>query len=373
MIPQPRTLTMRPLILGAGVAGLAAALGLERIGLRPLVHERDGTPSGGHAFLLLGNGLRALEALGVGADVRAQGMWLDHAEIRDGSGRLSHREVLPECLVLTRADLLAGLQRGLRQVKVTYHSRASELVCAADGRIRGVELDTPQGTMRLVADLVIGCDGGRSLVRKFVAPEAQRRRGQVDELVLLLDEPQLARDLGRGLIKAHDLARGLAAGLAPASNGRVIWWLQFDTARHKPQSDDASELQRFALASCAHFGADLCAPLRRAEFSKAHWWRTGDAVPLESFHRANGVVLGDAAHPFLPFTSQGANMALVDGTRLAAALQAHSDLDDALVAYSRATRPDAVAHHAAGLALERNFVQGAPSMATLPRSEACVS
>jgi len=373
MYSQPHSLHARALILGAGVAGLAAAIGLERIGVRPLVHEREGEHARGHAFLLLGNGLRALDALGLGASVCARGVWLDHAEIRDGAGRLSHREVLPDCLVLTRADLLACLHSGLRQVQVTYHSRAAELVCGADGRIHSAVVETPHGSARLATDLVLGCDGGRSLVRKFVAPASQRRRGQVDELVLLLEEAQVARDLGRGLLKVHDLGRGLAAGLAPVTDGRVVWWLQFDTARHKPHGDDASELQRFALESCAHFGEDLCAPLRRAEFDKAHWWRTGDALPLESFQRANAVVLGDAAHPFLPFTSQGANMALVDAMRLAAALEAHTELDAALVAYSRATRPDAVAHHAAGVALERNFVQGAPSMATLPRSEACVS
>ncbi|MEY4774322.1 MAG: hypothetical protein RIT40_1357, partial [Planctomycetota bacterium] len=42
MYSQPHSLHARALILGAGVAGLAAAIGLERIGVRPLVHEREG-------------------------------------------------------------------------------------------------------------------------------------------------------------------------------------------------------------------------------------------------------------------------------------------------------------------------------------------
>jgi flavin-dependent dehydrogenase len=50
----------------------------------------------------------------------------------------------------------------------------------------------------------------------------------------------------------------------------------------------------------------------------AHLWHTTDLDPLHQLHRDNVVLLGDSAHPMLPFTSQGSSSALEDALRLAA-------------------------------------------------------
>jgi 2-polyprenyl-6-methoxyphenol hydroxylase-like FAD-dependent oxidoreductase len=53
------------------------------------------------------------------------------------------------------------------------------------------------------------------------------------------------------------------------------------------------------------------------DFSESHVWFTTDLDPLPSFHRGNVVLVGDAAHPLLPFTSQGVGSALQDALSLA--------------------------------------------------------
>lgn len=357
----------RTLVVGAGIAGNAAATALLDLGCEVELRERALEPEGGHALLLLGNGLRALEELGLLGAVLARGACIECATIRDGDGRTSHEEPLPRCVAIARRELVDALSSRLDKARVVRGSRLVELLFDAAGAVDGARFDDGAA---LEADLVCGCDGGRSLVRKHVAPLARRERGQVQELVLLLDEPVLARRLGASLVKAHDLARGLAAGLAPVGGGRVVCWLQFDTARHMPRGDGPRELSEFARARTERFGPDFAAALDHGDFERAHWWRTADAAPLPRFHRGRAVLMGDAAHPFLPFTSQGANMALVDAVRLKQALAGARRLDGALAAYDRATRPDAVAHHAAGRALERHFVAGSQDIATLPRSEA---
>ncbi len=361
------TLTPRTLIVGAGIAGNAAATALLDLGCDVEIRERSLAPEGGHALLLLGNGLRALAELGLLAPALARGATIDRASIRDGSGRTSHEEALPRCVAIARADLVAAVSSRLDAARTVRGSRLVELLFDAAGAVRGGRFD--DGAER-AADLVCGCDGGRSLVRQHVAPFARRDAGQVQELVLLLDEPGLAQDLGASLIKAHDVANGLAAGLAPVGGGRVVYWLQFDAKRHQPRGDSARELREFAFARTARFGADFLAALAGGDFERMHWWRTADSVPLARFHRGRAALLGDAAHAFLPFTSQGANMALVDAVRLKQALAGGSDLDAALAAYGAATRPDAVVHYEAGRALERRFVAGSQDIATLPRSEA---
>lgn len=357
----------KTLVVGAGIAGAAAATALLELGCEVELRERALEPESGHALLLLGNGLRALEELGLLEAVLARGARIEGASIRDGAGRASHEEPLPRCVAIARADLAEALSSRLREARLVRGSRLVELVLDEEGSARAARFDDGA---ELEVDLVCGCDGGRSLVRKHVAPFARRDPGQVHELVLLFDDPALARRLGSTLAKAHDLARGLAAGLSPVGGGRVVLWLQFDTARHMPRGDGARELREFALERVRRFGADFAAAASGGDFGRAHWWRTCDAAPLARFHRGGAVLMGDAAHPFLPFTSQGANMALVDALRLQRALLRARRLEDALLAYDRATRPDAVAHHAAGRALERHFVAGSREIATLPRSEA---
>jgi len=361
------SLTPRTLVVGAGIAGNAAATALLDLGCDVEIRERSLEPEGGHALLLLGNGMRALAELGLLAPVLARGASIDRARIRDGEGRTSHEESLPRCVAIARADLVAAVSSRLDDARVVRGSRLMELLLDDDGDVRGARFD--DGSER-TADLFCGCDGGRSLVRQHVAPFARREPGHVQELVLLLDEPGLAQDLGASLIKAHDLPHGLAAGLAPVGGGRVVYWLQFDTKRHQPRGDSARELREFALARTARFGDDFVAALAGGDFERMHWWRTADSAPLARFHRGRAVLMGDAAHAFLPFTSQGANMALVDAVRLKQALLRARELDEALAAYGAATQPDAATHHAAGRALERHFVAGSQDIATLPRSEA---
>ena len=69
-------------------------------------------------------------------------------------------------------------------------------------------------------------------------------------------------------------------------------------------------------------------------------WGLFDRDPMPSWSTGHVTLLGDAAHPMLPFLSQGAAMAIEDGTVLAAALQAHgADIPAALAQYEALRKP----------------------------------
>jgi 2-polyprenyl-6-methoxyphenol hydroxylase-like FAD-dependent oxidoreductase len=86
-------------IAGAGIAGLAAALALHRVGLQPLVLERaPEMREQGSAIALWANAWRALDALGVGAELRAVNpLLLDRFELARSDGRLLRGFDLSQC------------------------------------------------------------------------------------------------------------------------------------------------------------------------------------------------------------------------------------------------------------------------------------
>ena len=89
-------------------------------------------------------------------------------------------------------------------------------------------------------------------------------------------------------------------------------------------------------------GTDLIQEVVQAtNFDRSYLWATRDLLPLDDLMRGNLVLIGDAAHACLPFTSQGANGALVDAALLAKLLVNASrkeDLGVAFQAYSRQRR-----------------------------------
>ncbi|WP_433025082.1 FAD-dependent monooxygenase [Actinomycetospora sp. CA-053990] len=174
----------RALVVGGGIGGLAAALALCRAGWDVEVRERRTSPwDEGAGISLWPNALRALDALGVGDDVRAVGHANEAGGIRDRRGRwlartddaaLARRHG-DGILVLDRADLLRVLADGLPA-----------------GAVRtGAPVDGPDAGP---GDLVVGADGISSSTRALVDPTARSRStGTVAwRLSAVVDEPPRA-------------------------------------------------------------------------------------------------------------------------------------------------------------------------------------
>ena len=96
--------------------------------------------------------------------------------------------------------------------------------------------------------------------------------------------------------------------------------------------------------------------LAASDFSRVHVWRPIDTDLVPYFHRGNLVLAGDAAHPLLPFTSQGVSSAIADAVLLADAMSAEDDLAAALAAYTVERRSQCAPYIAKGRALTRNFL-----------------
>lgn len=335
---------MRVRIFGAGVAGLAAAVALRRrAGLEDVVvYERDshGTIPVrlGHGLLLMQNGLTALRALG--CESLLDGFSPLHtALLQDDRGLLIRRDDLAGVYCVTRAGLVERLRAQLPRESIVFGSHCTRIQvqpCAGDPRRRRVSAVRFASHEVLAgddADLWIGAEGVRSVMCGALNPGLERPESRVWEIVTSSKLPELASQLRGKFVKTYFPSKGLAFGLLPATGEDVIGFLQFDRQRHPFEPNaSATELKRFLLEMMASAPALVTSYLAQADFSTAHLWRPLNADVPGRLSCDNALLLGDAAHPVLPFTSQGVSAALEDAVMLADAIRPIANAPDALPA-----------------------------------------
>ena len=322
-------------VIGGGVAGLAVALACARRGAAVEVLEQaPAIAEVGAGLQIAPNGARVLRALGLGEALDRAGMRAAAVELRDGiGGEKVLRMPMPGApaegqFMLHRADLIALLLEAARAAGVAVTPRA-QVLRVVPGAPQAV-LEMADGSRRR-AGLAIGADGLRSVARAALNDaEAPFFTGQIAWRAVIEGDggepvPQVFMAPGRHLV-SYPLRGGTRRNIA-AFEERAEW-----VAEGWHLTGDAGEFRR----RFREFGGPVPGWLRavgevhlwglfRHEVA-ARWWGPGCAL------------LGDAAHPTLPFMAQGANMALEDGWVLARCLDEISETDQALAAYQTARR-----------------------------------
>ncbi len=343
-------------VVGAGLGGLAAALCLARRGARVTVLERAPVlREVGAGLQISPNGDRVLRALGLDPALAAAGDRAQAVVLRSGaSGRRVARLRLPPAdrahwRLMHRADLLGLLADACRASGVEIRPGVAVARVAATDRRPVLETE---GGERMAPDLLVGADGARSLVRPVLNGEAAPRYAGLAAwraMVRPLDRPAPEATVhlfpGRHLV-TYPLRGGALLNLVAVA-GRADWTAE---GWHAPGCPDAL---RAAFA-------DAHPALRRVleEVTETHLW--GLFVhPVAADWGSSGIALvGDAAHPTLPFLAQGANLALEDAWALAAEADAPVSLDRALRRYRDRRRARAVRAVAAAEANARAYHLG---------------
>jgi salicylate hydroxylase len=318
---------------------------LAREGWRVTVCEDSPAPAEVGAGLQMSpNAAKVLRWLGVLDAVAAQAFRPRAAEMRNGrSGARIYRVALDAAaearwgapyLHVHRADLLAALTEAAREAGADLRGGA---------RVEGYVL-RPEGPAlklaggeTLTGDLVIGAEGIRSALRAQInGPEEPDFTGQI---------------AWRGIIPAERLPSGLVAPDATvwAGPGRhlVSYYLRCGslvnfvaveeraewTAEGWSAPGDPEELRR----GFAGWHPDVTGLLDHVE--ETFLWGLFGRPEQVRWVDGPVVLIGDAAHPMLPFMAQGAAMALEDVAVLVRELQAGSDLADALLAHEERRWP----------------------------------
>lgn len=339
-------------IVGAGIGGLAAACGLAMRGARVTVLEQaDAVREVGAGIQISPNGLAVLDALGVGDDLRARCPRSQAVHLLDGlSGRsvirmdLERLRPTQDFRLVHRADLIAILLT--RAVELGVQLETGQHVTAAS--IGAVDATlTINGAARDVP-FVIGADGLHSVLRPVLTGKREPFfTGQVAWRATVPaegGEPVEARVFmgpGRHLV-TYPLRDGSLINIV-AVEERAAW---AEEGWH--HQDDPDNLRR----AFAMFSAEPRALLARAE--TVNIWGLFRHPVAGQWHKGPAVLLGDAAHPTLPFMAQGAVMALEDAWVLADSLSvAGMDEGPALYQARRRHRVENVIEAANGNA--RNY------------------
>lgn len=331
-------------VIGAGTAGAAAALLLQRAGHRVTVYERvaDPQPSGA-GILLQPTGQAVLRRLGLLDAVLAR-----CAPIRQlRCENLARKEIFR----LRYEDIPGGhegfgLHRG-----VLFQALYDALDPSGVELLHGVEIedlaDDREGWMRFVTadgrslgphQLCVVADGARSQLRDDTDLEKRVEPHAWGALWCVLDDPE-----GRFADELHQVVQGtrrmvgaLPSGLGPeGSTPRVSVFgslraTEVDAWRAKGLEAWKSDVREAIPA------LDAMLP-QVTDLDQVLFTRYQD-VSMPRWHCGRVVYLGDAAHAMSPQLGQGANLALWDAMVLAESLAAERDVDLGLARYSDARR-----------------------------------
>ncbi|RYF31980.1 MAG: salicylate 1-monooxygenase [Comamonadaceae bacterium] len=322
-------------IVGAGIGGLCAASLMAKRGMDVIVLEQASSLGEVGAGLQIGpNGVKVLRALGLRQALEEIGVRPAHLVLKDWktgvnisrtgiAGDFDKAYGAPYYHV-HRADLLEMLRQsasGLVDLRVGTRVHDVE----AAGRLVKLQgIDPP-------VDAVIGADGIHSAVRRNLHGEqAPRFTGNVAYRALIPVDAEIRRKvpmdstiwIGPGAHVVHYYVRGgeLLNIVAVVETDR---WT--DESWTQPAAPD--ELQ----AAFRGWNRSLLALLDRV--THTHRWALYDRDPLEFWGSGAATLLGDAAHPMLPFLAQGAVMAMEDAYVLADELSPTGDVTAALRRY----------------------------------------
>ncbi|WP_126976759.1 FAD-dependent oxidoreductase [Frigidibacter oleivorans] len=350
-------------VLGAGVAGLAVARALALRGAEVTVLEQaPEIAEVGAGLQISPNGACVLRALGLGEALAAAGQRAEAIELWDGPGaervlRMDLARLRPgqDWRFVHRADLIDLLAAGAREAGVRLRLlQKVERVTLGPHRPRVL---TAQGA-EIEADLLIGADGLHSKLREAlngtVAPFFTHHAAWRATIPAEPGLPPVARVYmgpGRHLV-TYPLRGGTLRNIV-AVEERHRW-----VEESWSLTDDPIAL-RMAFA---RFAPEVRGWLDRVEAPALwglfrhpvaqHWQASGSEGGPTGWGAA---ILGDAAHPTLPFLAQGAVMALEDAWVLCGALAEEPDLAAALARYEVLRRPRATRVVEAANANARNY------------------
>jgi salicylate hydroxylase len=335
----------RVAIIGGGIGGLTAARALRRRDVEVAIYESAPELREIGAGVALGpNAMKVLRSLDLEDDVRAiAGRW-EWAVTRHGkTGRVISKTSRGQQATLFgsagatahRADLLDVLAHSLPGDIVTLGARCVGV--ESDGTVAVAKF---QDGSEVEADVVIGADGIHSAARESLfGSDAPRFTGKICyRSVVPVDavpgEPPPAENvqwLGpHGTIVLYPVRRDELIN--------VVCHYDDDGYRHESwvtECERSEVLERYA---------GWHESLLRVFSAGEVWykWALYDRDPIPQWTRGRVTVLGDAAHPMLPYLGQGACQAIEDGCVLAAALAAEPDDPVAgLGRYERTRRPRA--------------------------------
>lgn len=327
------------IVVGGGIGGLAAALALTRQGIEVQLLEQAAQIGEIGAGIQLGpNAFAALDALGVGATARQRAVFTDHIIMMDAvdntevvrieTGQAFRDRFNGPYAVIHRADIHGAILEGVQDDPLISFHTSTQIQHFHQTDDYAEVIDTNGKTWR--ADIVVGCDGVKSVVRQSIIGDPPRVTGHVVYRAVV-DRENMPEDLR---INAPVLWAGPRCHLVhyPLRAGEQY---NLVVTFHSREQEEWGVRDGGKEEVLSYFEGIHDRP-RQLLDRPTSWrrWATADREPVERWSFGRATILGDAAHPMSQYMAQGACMALEDAVTLGLAVaQSQGDLPAAFKHY----------------------------------------
>ncbi|EEF32314.1 monoxygenase, putative [Ricinus communis] len=306
-------------IVGGGIAGVATAVALKRVGVRALVLEKsDGLRATGAGLTLMPNAWLALDALGVShkliplyssplvgsiTNVSNGAVQEVAFPVNEGGPRTVHRKAL-----------LEALAEELPADSIRFSAKFTSIEMQEQGGVSIPVLHLEDGTT-IKSKVLIGCDGVHSAVARWLGLSAPIHSGRSAVRGLAV-YPQ-GHGFKQEMKQFVDV--GIRAGLIPLNDKELYWGLSCLEGESMPR--DPELIQKAVIDKYAkYFPSEFLDVVRHADLSTITWaplmLRHPWNVIFGNLSRGSVTVAGDAMHPMTPDLGQGGCSALEDAVVL---------------------------------------------------------
>jgi 2-polyprenyl-6-methoxyphenol hydroxylase-like FAD-dependent oxidoreductase len=321
-----------PIIIGAGIAGLTAAIALRHIGLEPRVYEAAGVLAPiGAGIWMAPNAMQVFDHLGLAGGVLAAGIEIERVAIL-------RRDLTPIAVVdmdhakarfgfpivaIQRAALHRVLLEAVGPGSVALGKRVDALGGSADSPVANFADGTSAA-----ADFIIGADGVHSVVRRqLFGPPAFRRTGQICWRGLV--DFELPSGLRGSTVELWGTRTRI--GVSDVGHGKAYWFL-VTSATARPRTTALVDL----VSGFAPIAGRL---IRETPPETIVEVELVDVPPRLPWARGRVCLVGDAAHPMTPNMGQGGGQAVEDAFWLAQALANDDNVETSFDTFQRQRFP----------------------------------
>lgn len=322
---------MKTVVIGGGIAGLTMAILLRKQKQEVVVCERNAiAASHGHAFLMSMEGLSILREFKKDSQLLLKKQPINLFNLRRPDGTEKIKIQLEDWFCMKRVDLIEFLMSFFDENTLKTGRSFSHFIYNDNKAIAAV---FENGDIEY-GDIFIGADGSNSKVRESLFGSTAFTANEVNEVVGISTYNAIQDKNTICFRKFQSDEVGLAFGYIPVSDKEVVWFMQYDLSIPKEEVRNSPEsIASFCMDMMSTFPQEVLDVLNGADFSNSYIWKTKDFDILPRFHESNVVLIGDAAHLALPFTSAGSSNAISDACYLAEMLKKYGDCENAFQEY----------------------------------------